>query len=648
MTATRGRAGGERSTAGSTLTLLVAVALLTGALYWAKSIFIPVALAVLLSFVLSPAVAWVQRRGVGRTTAVVLVVGCSLLTCVGVGALVAQQVAGLGPEVTKNGPKIKDKVTRAKAYFLGSEESPLGKLVEDVTDIISPKPSAAQPAPDAGGGFWSAFDKPVAQTRPMRVVVENESSSWPARIQALLNPAVEIIGTAAFANVLVIFMLLKKEDLRNRMIRLIGDGQVTTTTKAVDDASNRISSYLLTQLLLNAAFGAAMVVGLLFLGLPYPTLWGFIAFIMRYVPYIGTPIGVIPPALFSLAVSPDGSFQPVYVIALFVGAEAICNNVFEPWLYGSSMGLSQVAQLVAAGFWAFLWGPIGLILSGPLTVCLLVLGKYVPRFSFLEVILGDEPALEPRVAFYQRLAARDQDEAADIALEHLKTSTPAGVFDGVIVPALILAKRDHDRGTLSDPDWDEAVRAAREVAEEVAAAGRPKGEEGAVVVDGADDRIRLLFTPAKDAADLAALEMLVHLLDPAKWEVEVRPVEGLVSELVERVAAFRPAAVVVGSLPPGGTSHTRYMITRIRAKHPNLKLLVGRWGQEGGDEDRAAATAGVAGVDWQHCSIADTVKHLAEWAPMLADAADKNDAAASAAAAGANRPRVGTPAASVA
>ena len=214
------------------------------------------------------------------------------------------------------------------------------------------------------------------------------------------------------------------------MIRLTGDAQVTTTTKAADDASKRISRYLFMQLLINTAFGVIITVGLLAIGVDYALLWGFLASLMRYVPYIGTWLGLIPPAGRSRCAMSDGWWQPITVLALYVGLEVICNNVFEPWLYGTSMGLSEVAQLVAAAFWAFLWGPIGLILSGPLTVCLLVLGKYVPRFQFLEVLLGDEPALGAgRAAFYQRLTARDQDEATEVAREELKKSSAEEVFD---------------------------------------------------------------------------------------------------------------------------------------------------------------------------------------------------------------------------
>jgi hypothetical protein len=343
---------------------------------------------------------------------------------------------------------------------------------------------------------------------------------------------------------------------------------------------------------------------------------------MRYVPYIGTWIGLLPPTLFAVAMT-DGWGQPIGVLALFLGLEAVCNNAVEPKLYGASMGLSEVAQLVAAAFWAFLWGPIGLVLSGPLTVCLLVLGKYVSRFQYLETLLGDEPVLEPRVAFYQRLTARDQDEAADVALGELKDeATPADVFDRVIVPALCLAKRDQADGDLSAEDMKFVVRAAREVAEEVVAA-KPPGATGA----GADVRAKVLVCPSRDEVDHVGIDLLAHLLDPTRWEVEVAADEMLASELLARIDALAPVAVVIGSLPPGGLAHTRYLVTRVRAKFPDLKVIIGRWGRgEDFPDDPTQTTA--AGADWVDTTLTETCKRLHGWYQVFSAEAVTEEAAA--------------------
>jgi predicted PurR-regulated permease PerM len=572
---------------------VVAVAV-TCVLYFGRSILIPVALAVFMTFVLSPAVAWLHRRGLGRGPAVVATVGLAILSAVGLGAVIVQQLGSLSETLPARKDAIVAKLNEAKAWVVGNGDSRFGQLVDEVMDVVNPKPKQ-----DAG--------RP-----PTPVVVEPQESGVWSRVAMVASPTLEVLGTGAFAFVLTVFMLLKKEDLRNRMIRLIGSGQVTHTTKALDDASTRISRYLLTQLILNTCFGAVIVAGLVIIGVKYALLWGFLATLMRYVPYVGTWVGLLPPTLYSLAVS-DGWTQPVLVVALFGGLELLCNNVFEPLLYGPSMGVSEVAQLVAAGFWAFLWGPVGLILSGPLTVVLLVLGKYVRKLEFLAVLMGDEPALEPRVAFYQRLAARDQDEASAVALREAEKAGPDAVLDQVIVPALCLAKRDHAEGNLSDADLGFAVRAAREVAEEVEAARPEEGSEAA-------DRpvARVLLCPAKDEVDKAAVEIFAGRLDPRRWEVRVAAVDTLVSELLDVIAESNPAAVVVAAVPPGGVSHCRYVVARLRRRFPDVKILVGRWGRsdEFAEDDEAPK---ITGADWVDDRLSETHRRLANWHPVLVE-----------------------------
>lgn len=578
---------------------VVAVAV-TCVLYFGRSILIPVALAIFLTFVLNPAVTWLHRRGLGRGPAVVVAVGTAVLLVIGLGAMVGQQLGGLSETLPARKDAIVGKLNDAKSWLIGDGNSRFGQMIDEVTDVVNPKP------------------KPPVGQPPTPVVIESQESGTLSRVSMIASPTLEVLGTAAFAFVLTVFMLLKREDLRNRMIRLIGAGQVTHTTKAIDDASSRISRYLLTQLVLNTAFGVVIVIGLLIIGLKYALLWGFLATVMRYVPYIGTWLGLIPPTLYALAVS-DGWWQPMYVLALFGGLELICNNVFEPILYGPSMGISEVALLIAAGFWAFLWGPVGLILSGPLTVVLLVMGKYVRKLEFLAVLLGDEPALEPRVAFYQRLAARDQDEAAAIALKEAEKAGPDQVYDDVIVPALCLARRDQAEGNLSDADLAFAVRAAREVAEEVEAT-RAEEKEAAAAEAGPVARVPVLLCPARDDVDRTAIDLLAGRLDPLRWEVRVAAVDTLVSELLATIKELKPAAVVVGSVPPGGLSHCRYVVTRIRRSFPDVKILVGRWGRsEEFPEDETQPRIALA--DWVDESLSETHRRLAHYHPVFTDAA---------------------------
>jgi predicted PurR-regulated permease PerM len=572
-------------TLAATVVTVVTIALL----YWAKSIFIPLALAIFLAFVLYPPVMWLQHRGLGRTLAVIVMVGAVMLAALAIGVAVTHQVVELANTLPDRREDIKAKVAAAKNWLVGNGNSRFGQLVDDVAQVIDPKPQNQH-----------------------AVVVEPPSPGLASRLDEFLSPAAEALGQAAFTFILTVFILIRREDLRNRMIRLLGDGKVTTTTRAVDDATRRISRYLLMQLIINTGFGLVIALGLFVLGVDYSLFWGFIAALMRYVPYIGTWIGLIPPVLFSFATAPawgGGWGQPLAVLALFIGLEVICNNILEPWLYGSSMGLSEVAQLVAAGLWAFLWGPIGLILSGPLTACLLVLGKHVRRFEFLEVLLGDTPPLEPRVAFYQRLAARDQDEAAEIALEVAGKEGPDPALETVLVPALGLARRDLDDGDLDPADFRFVIRAAREVAHEIGELREP----AAVQPDA--ERIRVLVVPARDEAEHVAADILAGALDPARWETRVAGEETLASELVAAILEFRPSVVVLATLPPGGLSHCRYLVGRVRAKCPGVPVVVGRWGDaEPQAVDQAGPVKGAEGVDY---SLAGTRKRLAELHPVL-------------------------------
>ena len=582
------------------LSAVTIAAVLVGVLYWGRAILIPVALAVFFTFVLAPLVNALQRRRVPRVAAVLLVMTATGLVSAGTGWVLGQQLGGLMSTLPDNAERIKGKITTVREWAAGGDNRML-KFLSEIQQTLAP-PSAAAPV-------GSPVDPPT-------LVVE-QPTSWMTRIEPVAGLAAEFAGQAVFAFVLVVFMLLKREDLRNRLLRVIAHGRVTQATKAVDDASRRISRYLLTQLILNASFGVVISIGLLLLGVEYALLWGFLATLMRYVPYIGTWIGVIPPVLFSLATT-DGFAEPLVVLAFFVTLELVCNNVFEPWLYGASLGMSEVAQLMAAAFWSFLWGPIGLILSGPLTTCLVVLGKYVPQLQFLDILLGDSPPLEPGVMFFQRLAARDQDEAARIAAGVAAKNAFGVTCDAVFVPALTMTQQAAADGELEAGDEKFILAATREIAEYTAddAAGLGAGAGAGAGAAFEGDRVRVLACAARHDADEVAVRMLVRLLSADKWEVNVAASETLTSELLARIAEFRPAVLCVSSLPPGGLAHTRYLCKRVKARFPELKLLVGRWGQA--DElDEAKADLAAVGADTVHTSVDEAATQLNSWLSVL-------------------------------
>ena len=266
-------------------------------------------------------------------------------------------------------------------------------------------------------------------------------------LRDLAAPILAPLGRAGIVVIFTVFMLFKREDLRNRLLRLAGLGQLNRMTQALDDAAQRVSRYLLMQFLVNAGFGVLFGFGVYLIGVPYPALWGAVAGILRIVPYVGTLVAALLPLALSLAVF-DGWLRPLLVFLLVMGLELIIGNFVEPWLYGAHVGISSLALLVTAVFWTVLWGPAGLILSTPLTVCVVVLGRYVPQLSFLQILLGDEPALAAEAQIYQRLLAMDQLEARAIVDQFLKGRPLVELYDSVLIPALSMAEQDRHKGAI--------------------------------------------------------------------------------------------------------------------------------------------------------------------------------------------------------
>jgi hypothetical protein len=477
--------------------------------------------------------------------------------------------------------------------------------------VVPPRGAAGE----LGGPGVAAAEKQIG------VIIQPGSSAWLSWLPGLLRPLVEALGGLALALVLAVFMLLKRENLRNRLIRLVGHGRMTMTTKALDDAGQRISRFLLMQLAINGCFGIALSMGLLLLQVPHALLYGLLAAILRYVPYLGGWITAALLMVLSLAIFP-GWGQPLLVLGLIVVLEQVAANVAEPRLFGHSMGVSEVALLVAAAFWAFLWGPVGLVLSSQLTVCLLVLGKYVPQLEFLNVLLGNEPPLDSNVTYYQRLLARDQDEATQLVLAQAKTSPAEQVYDKLLVPALYFVKQDRERDELTEADEEFILRATREIVEDLgehlaAAAGKASAQAREGTEAPAPPRARILGCPGHDEADRLALEMLRQVLDPARWEMEVLSLEMLSAEMVTLAAEKDPAVVCIGALPPGGLAHTRYLCKRLRTRLPQAKIVIGRWGLKGNLEQNQEELR-EAGADQIETTLLETRDHLNSWLPVLA------------------------------
>ncbi len=542
-------------------------------LYFGRSVLIIVALGILLSFVLQPVVAYLQRAGLRRALAVVLTVLGALAVVGGLAGVFTVQIRGL----TADWPKYQQQID-AKLRQIGPE--------------------------------W------------VERVQESAKAVAGKVIEGALGPLFESLLTVVFIVILVIFFLLRREDLRNRLIRLVGqDRRTVLTTKALDEAAQRISKFLLMQLLINAAFGIILGVGLFVLGVGYAPLWGLLAVAMRFIPYVGTWVAMVLPALFSVGTA-EGWAQPVEVVVLFLGLEVLTANVAEPLLFGMSAGVSPVALLVSAVFWGWLWGPIGLVLSTPITVCLYVLGRYVPQLEVFEVLLGEEPPLEPSVSYYQRLLARDRDEATDLVEEQAQTRRLDEVFDDILAPALILARRDREQGQLSEVDERFILDSTRDlvtevgyfaslVAKPVAAADSPAPPPPAPV------KAAVLGCPAADEFDEVALLMLRQLAEPAGVPVQVASARMLTSEVIGAVEKEAVQVVLIASLPPGGVAQTRYLCKRLRSRFPDLKILVGRWGvKDNAEQVRSRLTA--AGADQVGLTLAESRAQLLPLAQTMA------------------------------
>jgi hypothetical protein len=399
---------------------------------------------------------------------------------------------------------------------------------------------------------------------------------------AWLGPVVGPLGTAGLVVAMVIFMLLERRDLRDRLIGLFGHGRLTVTTKAFDEAGTRVSRQLLMQSLVNLVYGIVAGLGLYFLGVPYPLVWATLGAALRFIPYIGPVVGASAPILVSLAAL-EGWVGPLWVMSLFVLLELFTNLVLETVLYAGAAGVSQVALLASVAFWTWLWGPLGLLLATPLTVCVVVLGKHVPGLEFVGLLMADKPALAPEYGYYQRLLARDQSEAADLIERHIKTQPPRSVYDALLLPALGYAERDRLEQRLSLEEEATLIEATRELLTDAAQSIRslhpePPAPPDDPLLPEPREPLRVLGHAVNGVADELALGMLAHAVDDLPVAVEMTSTRLLASELVALVKAQGVFVVCLADLPPSPPSKTRYLVKRLHAALPDVRIIVGRWG----------------------------------------------------------------------
>lgn len=579
------------------LTLAIGV-VLVAALYFGREVFIPLVLAVLLSFVLAPVVNLLRRIRLGRVPSVIVAVLLALAVIGAIGALIGTQVVGLAGNL----PQYKETVQRK---FEGLQRGWLGDANQAIRDLSHQVSDAAEKA-DAGGRTEATA--PGAGAAKAQLVRVQEPDATPlALAEKVLGPVVEPLTTVGIVLVVVVFLLMQREDLRNRLIRLFGSRDLHRTTMAMDDAASRLGTYFLAQLGMNAAFGVIIGIGLWLIGVPSPVLWGVFSALMRFVPYIGAIISGVFPVALAAAVDP-GWTMVVATAGLFVVAEPLFGQVIEPLLYGHSTGLSPFAVIVSTLFWGFLWGPIGLILATPFTVCLVVLGRHVESLEFLDIMLGDRPPLTPIENFYQRMLAGDPDEARDLGEAMLKERSLSSYYDEVAIKGLQLAATDYGRGVLTAPQLDNIRESCRNLVEDFEARPDEVPEQSEDARDPGDvpsfaerklpkneavpgrapprealpeawrGETPVLCVAGRGPLDEAAAAILAQLL--RKHGLGARAVafkevsrEGIKALDLAGIAMICVAYLDITGTPP----HLRYLLERLRQRAPGIPLLVGLW-----------------------------------------------------------------------
>ena len=565
-------------------------------LYLARVVLVPFALAMLFSFLLTPMVVWLERIRFPRVFAVLFVVVLFIAAMGTVGWTVTNQLIDVTRQVPSYKANIKNKIE--------SLRSPMGQSFNKATDTMVELGKELEAAPTSGParGKPRASESP-SPARPLLVEVVSPPTNLLEYARRVLGP----LGTAGIVIVFTIFMLIRREDLRNRFIRLAAQGRLSIMTHALDEAAHRVSRYVFLQFVVNACYGLVVGVALYFIGIPNALLWGVGAGILRFLPYVGPPIGAILPILLSLAVF-DGWTRALITIGLFVGIEIVVSNFVEPSLYGAHTGISALAILFAAVFWTLLWGPIGLVLSTPLTVCLVVMARHVPHLGFLQVILGDEPVLPPEAQFYQRLLATDENEAKQVLESYLKDKPLEDLYDFVLIPALSLAEQDRHRNELDEATEIFICQSIKELVEEINDRSNEQRELDAIDADetaasgaspppphekAANRASYVVCMPVRDEADEIIGTMLAHLLERAGYRARFLDI-GTTVDMLAQVSEEKPDIVCLSALPPFAVAHARRLYQGLRAQSPDLKIVIGLWNYAGDPKQAASRISGIA------------------------------------------------------
>lgn len=560
-------------------------------LYMAREILIPLSFAITLALILSPAVTRLQRLGLGRVPAVAAVMIVAIASGSGVAWVIIDQLVGVANELPSYKLNIDSKLQAMRAPGKGA----FGRATASVKEL-SRELSGVQPANPTAAGHAGGRRGTAQPAAPLPVQVVEAPANQLEYVRDVIRPFLGPVGVAGIVLIFSVFLLTKHNDLSNRLFRLVGLDQLNVMTQALDDATRRVSRYLLMQFVVNVSFGALCGVGLYLIGIPYAVLWGSVAAILRIVPYAGAIIAAALPFTLSLAVF-DSWTPPLLVFLLFATLELVTGNFIEPLLYGAHTGISALALLVTTVFWTALWGPAGLILSTPLTVCVVVLGRYVPQFSFLHIILGDETVLAPEARVYQRLLAMDDREARSVADRYLDEHSLSQLYDSVLVPALGMAEQDRHKGALDPIKQDFLFLSLKEMVVEFSEKtvrtdlATEEAEEALTANSGLPRQVaeraaqgRVLVVPASDEADEIAAAMLAQLLEQAGYTAIPFPLDNSPEEKLAIANPSEEDTFCISALPPFAFSAAITLSRQLQLRFPRTKVVVGVWGFSGNAE----------------------------------------------------------------
>ena len=567
----------------------VIAALVIAGLYVARDILIPIALAVFFSFILAPLVRALRARRIPRVPAVLSIVLAAFLLLTGVTVFVGHQLSLLADNLPRYETTIRGKIDNLKAVTSSNGlVARLSNALRDIGTELSADNTKAPSQPPA------TATQAEPAPKPMLVEIQEHAMTPMQAFRAILTPALGTLGTAGLVLLFVIFILLQREDLRDRMIRLTGTHDLNRSTSAIDDAASRLSRLFLMQTVINVSFGIVIAAGLWIIGVPGALVWGILAALLRFVPYIGALISAAFPIALAAAVDPGWQMVGLTVL-LFAVSEPLVGHGLEPLLQGRSTGLSPIAIIVSATFWTWLWGPIGLILSTPLTVCLTSLGRHVEGLAFFDVLFGAAPALSPPQKFYQRMLANDPAEAASDAEDFMEERSLVDYYDAVALPATDLASTDLRAGKLSGERFEIASRALDELIDELNDVEDPSppvqdadtADSGAAALPpGPPVTGSVLCLPGRSAFDRAACAMLVQALGRAGITATAPE-----SDASPTTAAGRPALICVSYFGARfSATHNRFLLRRIHRQHPDVEVIACLWTGSDGDDDRSVNT----------------------------------------------------------